>query len=426
MPHNLNSFFDHNSPTILEDKTAGRVMDFLQNTFPKVFKKEEEIVAPEVPLQEEVKEIKEEPNTEFNTIPTNTEPNNTLPEFFKNYKPNEMTNIEGVIPEEHYKDLPTLEQAIRNEIPEHYEAVLNQFYPYLTDYNIHKQGVDISFDALYFLGLGGLGGKQVIWQLGREFYDEHTKKEKDMEHCKCDINHANLFDINTLLNFSMQYANEKGFDPPAPMFGMANHPYCRCSLTFNKSDNFTDYTSIQNGCPGLPQNAPQEDTDKAKKVIFDSIPEVIYINSGTFPPLYITEKTANIHHVTTKYGSVKKAESEPLNKPISIRKDSIAIMNMGFWTPINQGWVGFALNDLGSYVEVFLVDLMYKVKVKKDNIEYVENLTESSDPLSKDTNFIISDDKLGIFCYKRHDGSLHAYFPEIDNIIEIENPTILK
>lgn len=457
----LFNFLNTEEISIPSEKVAGKVMDsFLANEYPEIYEDEpkqekdlEDTKIEDTPLNTDplykntyqvgdLFEIQKDNSStyqigdqysinnhdqELNTFPSLTAPMGDVSEFLKNYKPEQLSNVEGVIPEDLYKDLPTLEQAIRNEIPENYEVILQKFYPYIMDYNIHSSGKDISFDALWYLGLGGLGGKTVTWQLGREFRSDAVKKHLDMEKCKCDANHGNTFEISGMLNYAVGHSSEKGYDPPAPMFSLANHPGCRCSVVFSKAANFTDYTSISNDCYGLPTNVPQEIIDKDKKVIFNALPETVFVNAATMPPLYISEKKASLHHTNTRFGSIKlSSSSESINKPIEVRKDNIAILPMGFWNPINEGWLGFALEEDDKYVTAFLVDLMNTVKIRKDVVRYIDTLSESSEELSKDTGFILSEHTLGIFCYQRHNGKNYAYFPEDRAIKEIgEDFTIL-
>ncbi len=775
----LGRFLSQDITEAVEYRSAGKVVDFLSDPIPSGKKKdtqqitdqayEEDQEAPikdpePTPEETGTEEPKESPdNPDNNIMTTLTKPSETVSEFLETYKPNEMTNIEGILPEENYKDLPTLEQAIQNKIPENYEVVLNKFYPYILDINAHSGKYDISFDALYYLGLGGLGGKYVTWQLGRETLSEEEKHKRDFHNCHCDVNHGQTFQINDILNHSIEYANEHGFDPPAPMFGMAGHPNClidgtriltknglklfpelehddlicsmnpetgimeyvpfntkvsyeysgdmyefksrghhsvvtpnhrvvyrkkygktlyidtaetlistkqffrlprtaeycveessqhdilvarffgwylsegcvskrnngsyqvgiaqykkdnyeriynichelglnpkrganqiyifgeyakyiynlnlgkshekyipefiknlgknaleafleefargdghtrlmrcfgyesqevvyftssvrlrdgiidlllkigkssyfsicrpkgfmgvhkngvyttnydvytirvsrsnnslfynsnsgytdnkssirkiqytglvhcvelskygvfcfeykgsigwtgncNCSLQFSKSANFTDETSIQDDCPGLPSNGTDEDKRSMKKAIFDSIPEMVYVNYRTFPPLYITEKTAKAHHMNTRYGSIEVVTEEAVNKPVEIVKNSIAVLPFGFWVPVNADWVGFATKMSQDFVEVFLPELMFKVKVRKKCVKYLDAFDETGSPADKDTTFVMVNGKLGILCYYLKDIP-HVYFPDMDKIIKVDQVT---
>ena len=431
----LGRFLSQDITEAVEHRSAGKVVDFLSDPIPSGKKKdtqqgtdqadEEDQEAPikdtePTPEETGTEEPKESPdNPDNNIMTTLTKPSETVSEFLETYKPNEMTNIEGILPEENYKDLPTLEQAIQNKIPENYEVVLNKFYPYILDINAHSGKYDISFDALYYLGLGGLGGKYVTWQLGRETLSEEEKHKRDFHNCHCDVNHGQTFQINDILNHSIEYANEHGFDPPAPMFGMAGHLGCNCSLQFSKSANFTDETSIQDDCPGLPSNGTDEDKRSMKKAIFDSIPEMVYVNYRTFPPLYITEKTAKAHHMNTRYGSIEVVTEEAVNKPVEIVKNSIAVLPFGFWVPVNADWVGFATKMSQDFIEVFLPELMFKVKVRKKCVKYLDAFDETGSPADKDTTFVMVNGKLGILCYYLKDIP-HVYFPDMDKIIKVD------
>jgi hypothetical protein len=184
---------------------------------------------------------------------------------------NLYSNIVDVVPSEYHKDLPSIDNVFKNTIPENYELVLNKFYPYITDRNIYGADYDVSFDALYYLGLGGLGGKYVTWHLNREIYDPALKKKLDYHSCQCDANHTHTFEIDVLLNYAIDYANKHIFSPPAAIYAMAGHPNCKCVLVFDKATNFSGPEDISDSCPGVPSNGTPEQKLQAKKEIFDNI-----------------------------------------------------------------------------------------------------------------------------------------------------------
>jgi hypothetical protein len=331
------------------------------------------------------------------------------------------SNIENVLPPEVYKSLPTAEQALRNELPENYEQVVNEFYPYITDYNVFNSSFDISFDALYYLGLGGLGGKYVTWVLGREHLDEHTKHKLDYRECNCDANAGKTFDIGAVLNEAISYANEKGFDPPAPLFGMARHVGCTCHFEFNKNVNFSSPESISNDCPGVPKTNDINAINQAKRAIWDKIPETVYISSRTFPPLHITQKTAMKYHKDIKFASAPNS-SIASNRPIKIKENCLAFMDFGMWTPIKEGTLGFVLDISGPLAKVFLSSNPYILNIKTSFFDIIEGLTENPNLSLKETYFVMAEGKMGLLCNKRN-GKYYVYFPqqrEIRPVYEIQ------
>lgn len=329
---------------------------------------------------------------------------------------NTYKDVENVLPPETYKNLPTAQQVANNQLPENYESVINQFYPYINDYNVFSANYDISFDAVYFLGLGGLGGRYVTWHLGRESLSDEEKHKRDYKNCHCDANNNQTFDIDQLLNYAISYAGQHGFDPPAPMFGMSHHPNCSCYLEFSKATNFPSHTSISDTCPGLPTQVDQKTLDEAKKAIWNNIPNSIYVTSRTFPPLYITQKAANIHHTHTKFASyqelyTKKAEAVEISRPVQFNTSCISILPYGMWIPIPEGTYGIVTSVGGGKAKVFVADFQFEVIVKDTQITVLDSLTEGHNVPLKDTYFVMSNDRLGMLCNKSA-GKYLVYFPD--------------
>lgn len=673
---------------------------------------------------------------------------------------NTYSNIENVLPEEAFKSLPTAEQAINNELPENYEQVINQFFPYITDYNVFGAQYDIAFDALYFLGLGGLGGKTVKWVLGRESLTEEEKKKRDYHNCHCDENNGKEFAINDVLNHAINYASAHGFEPPAPIFGLAGHPNClvtgttvltnhgfkhfddinnqdlicsmnpetgiieyvkyikkikyhydgdviefkgrghhsivtpnhrvlyrkkngtamlideahtllfkrkgvfriprtgvypyrpsteedinlarffgwylsegcvtkrgpnwyqlnvaqfkkinlerlysicikvaptatlskkgvyicgdfakwiydlnlgkshekyiptfikdmgvdalsafleefclgdghsrlrscfgynsteatlftsskrlrddlceliikcgkscrwyigrtkgtmckhrngtyttnndnyviaisgskntlfdngrtrfnkssitykkytgyvhclelekngvfcfeysgsiswtgncSCALIFNKSENFSSFQNIADNCPGIPANCPPDALVKYKQQIWEKIPDTVYINSRTFPPLFITQKTAAVHHIHTKFAAYSTSSGVDTNRPIQVLSNCIGFMPYGMWTPVKEGSLGFVLNVTGKKALVFLSSYQHFITLPVDSVRVIENMTEKGGDVTSDTHFVSAEGKIGLLCYKAN-SMFYVFFPNDKTIKAVES-----
>jgi hypothetical protein len=129
-------------------------------------------------------------------------------------------------------------------------------------------------------------------------------------------------------------------------------------------------------------------------------------------------------HINIKYAAEDKTFIKYI-RPIRVNKNSVAILPLGFWTAITENSYGFVLGFTGAYAEVFISNLGYKVKIKKELIEEIESLTESDSIIDNDTYFIVSDHKIGILCYT-YEGKYHAYFPNIDEIIPVQQATPLS
>lgn len=322
------------------------------------------------------------------------------------------------IPVENQSWFPSLSDTYTNTIPDNYESAVMQFYSLSTDIDPFDTSLDVSFNTLYYLGLGGLGGKYVTWQLGREKLDDASKKSKDMEDCLCDHNHGSTFLIDDLLNNALA-ANFRGYPP---IFTQAKHPGCKCSLIFNKSSNFPNGASdIPDSCPSVPITDDINIKNKRKQEIFNAIPDYFAINSATHPPLFITTKQAS----TVSRKVFADDSTIKMNRPIRINKKSIAVYPFGFWQAIPEGALGFILNVSGQYAEIFYIDYLCKVKVKRDSISIIDNLiSSSSNIIDKNTYFIMSEGKVGALCYNKS-GKYHAYFPDLDKIKEVSDITVL-
>ena len=321
------------------------------------------------------------------------------------------------IPENMQQAFPSQEALVSNKIPEGYAEAVQEFSPFILN---TATNVDRSFDILYYLGLGGLGGKTVLWQLGREFLTPEEKQKLDMNdkhhHCYCDGNHGQDFLIEDLLNNAMSAGHN------APMFTQAGHPNCQCSLIFNKNENFPNgYKDIPDTCPSMPKTNDVALKDKRRQEIFAAIPETFVFQYSTATPLYITNKTASTN-VRTVYAD---ASSIQMNRPIRVNQNCIAVKDWGFWQPIPEGSFGIVLNVNGPYAEIYYIDFLCKVKIKKSNINILDNLKEaSSTELNKKVYFIMSEGRLGALAYNRS-GKFNAYFPDTDQIEEINDVTIL-
>lgn len=313
------------------------------------------------------------------------------------------------VPVENRNDFPSLEDTYSNTIPANYETAIMQFYPMVDDANIFDTKFDVSFNTLYYLGLGGLGGKYVTWMLGREFMGEHEKKRRDMEKCRCDDNHGNTFLIEDLLNNAMA-AGYRGY--PA-IFTQSGHPGCNCVLTFNKAQNFSSADDIPDSCPSIPVTNDVQAKQKRKQEIYNAIPEVLYINSMTHPPFYITGgKEASI-----KSRMVYADEQIKMNRPVRIKKNCIAILPFGMWMPVLEGSNAIILKAEGSYAEIYHIDYSCKLKVRRDVISIVDNLKESGKELGKDVHFVMADGQFGALVNKK-EGKYFVYLPEIDELKE--------
>lgn len=341
-------------------------------------------------------------------------PEDNDPNGFK-FQPFQGLSLQDV-PQENKNDFPSFNDTFTNNIPQNYEEAVMQFYPMTMDnIDIFDQKFDVSFNTLYYLGLGGLGGKYVTWMLGREFMDDSTKHKKDMDKCRCDQNHGQTYLIDDLLNNAMQ-AGYKGYPP---IFTQSGHPSCQCSLIFNKSQNFPNgYSDISDDCPSLPVTNDKAIKDKRKQDIFNAIPEVFYINSATHPPMFITDKQASTLVLRKVYSDDSKIE---MNRPIRVNKGSIAVKNFGFWQAIPEGSLGFILSTDGAYAEIYYIDYLCKVRIKRSSISIIDNLSASDvTTIDKDTYFIESDGKVGALCYKKS-GKYYAYFPDLDRVKEVNN-----
>lgn len=313
------------------------------------------------------------------------------------------------VPAENRNDFPSLEDTYSNTIPANYETAIMQFYPMVDDANIFDTKYDVSFNTLYYLGLGGLGGKYVTWMLGREFMDEHEKKRRDMEKCRCDDNHGNTFLIEDLLNNAMT----AGFRGYPAIFTQAGHVACNCCLVFNKSQNFTSADDIPDSCPSVPVTNDVKAKQRRKQEIYNAIPEVLYINSMTHPPFYITGGK----EAAVKSRSVYADEQIQMNRPVRIKKNCIAILPFGMWMPVLEGSNAIILKAEGAFAEIYHIDYSCKLRVRRDVIAIIDNLKESGKELGKDVYFVMADGQFGALVNKK-EGKHFVYLPEIDDVKE--------
>lgn len=238
-------------------------------------------------------------------------------------------------------------------------------------------------------------------------------------HCNCDSNHGLVFEISDLLNAALA----SGYRGYPPLYTTAGHPGCLCSLIFNKGQNFTSYMDIPDSCPSVPVTDNVELKNKRKQEIYRAIPEVLYINSATHPPLFITDKKAAWNLADIRYAD---DSTIPMNRPVRINKNSIAVGAFGFWQAIPEGALGFILKAEGAYAEIFYINYLCKVKIKRENISIIDSLHEAAThDLNKDVFFIMSDGKLAAPCYIKN-GKVHAYFPDQDRIREITDYSVLE
>ncbi len=340
------------------------------------------------------------------------------------------SNIEGLLPEETYNALPSTEDVMLNTIPEGYEEVVNDFYPVILDYNVFASTSDISFDALSYMGAMGLGATEVEWVLGRESLSDEEKHKMDYHSCKCDANNGNTFSINDILQESIRYANEKRFSPPAPLYAMAGHPNCQCSLLIRKTHNFPSLDSIPDTCPGLPKTSDINRLRDIKNTIWNNIPDTIYINAKTYPPLHISTKTAftyNREHIEKYARHLSEFHDKyavTYSKPMVVNVNCISILDYGFWTPINAGYVGMLIGIIGKKGVIYISELGYEVKLSLEALTPIGSLTEATNQSDKDTHFVLCDGKMCVLHSKTSDG-YRVYNPESRSIEDVKQFTKL-
>lgn len=363
----------------------------------------------------------------------NTQQVSVQPQDQQTYAPVDLSgysNIEGILPEETYNALPSTEDVMLNTIPEGYEEVVNDFYPVILDYNVFVSTSDISFDALSYMGAMGLGATEVEWVLGRESLSDEEKHKMDYHSCKCDANNGNTFSINDILQESIRYANEKRFSPPAPLYAMAGHPNCQCSLLIRKTHNFPSLDSIPDTCPGLPKTSDINRLREVKNNIWNNIPDTLYINAKTYPPLHISTRTAftyNRDHIEKYAKKLEEFSSKyaiSYNKPMMVNVNCISILDYGFWIPINAGYVGMLVGILGKKGVIYISEIGYEVKLPLDNLVPIKSLTEADNQSDKDTHFVLCDGKIRVLHSKTPKG-YKVYNPESRSLEDVTQFTKL-
>lgn len=277
--------------------------------------------------------------------------------------------------------------------------------------------VDHSYTALMYL-----------YSLGYSQVDFMLNPAEDREYDICDeLVNQNPWTLEGILANAGDDSLVEGY-PIAPIFWMS-HPGCLCYLHVHAPDTPDD---IPDNAPGLHMWADEENIQKEKEELWNTLPTIVEVDSMTMGPevftrvkeMYASERWQNwfYNHGSTK--KIAKGWVEEI-KPVRIKENIFVKQPLGLVQVINKDAKGFQLETFNEIARVFLYEFGRDIFIPVDNLDIL-SLTLSSKTEPDDGDFVVSDEEYIAIAYGMIDGELLVYDPDYNNLVRVDDWQVLE
>ena len=279
---------------------------------------------------------------------------------------------------------------------------------------------DVTYNTFKYLR--DCGFTVFTWYLSREWMTEEEKRSWGPPyHCMCDTNHGQQFHVQDAIEYADGHASERGYSPSSPIYALANHPDCACVMHFRKSE----IDDIPLNPPGIGQGLSEELKQQYREKFFNNLPDNIYINAKSLPPLdYLTNYSRQSKMfnkiVRKKVGEV--SEKNFVVIPVKVDQSFYFVSQTGILNKVGEDYKGFIISEEGLYCDVFLYELGFIIKTYKKYFQTLELSETNKKPNAGD--FIVWKGKLGIISYGNVSG-VYAFIPKLKKIKRVDDFKIL-
>jgi len=224
------------------------------------------------------------------------------------------------------------------------------------------------------------------------------------------------------------------YSPPSPIFSLS-HPRCACFLLCLDPLNARE---IPDNAPGMPLFADPQVQQEYRQRIWDNIMALpaagIEVHAYTMPPDPNTSFTEEvIMNNKPNDGSQLYASNEERKKyaeaqwikdiiPVVIKDNVYMKYPIGVTQPIMQGLKGFQVKKNNELSLVYLVEMNHLVYVPINHIQYLQFSGYEIPTSIERGDFVrISEDTYGIIFDIHSDDTVHAYIPEFEEVVVIDD-----